>query len=56
MTRRVVEHHATNLDREQLVVITVYEESANKEQVKKESRLSKWHGVLIQRGKCFEFK
>lgn len=56
MTRRVVETGAATYDREHLTIITIYEEGANKEKVKKLSGLSKRHGVLVKRNNRFEFK
>jgi len=56
MTRRVVEHRALSKDREELMVITVFEEGLNKEQVRKESIFSKRHAVLVKRDGKYDWK
>ncbi len=56
MARRVVQTKAITLDREKLVVVTVYEEEVNKEQVKALEILSKAHDVLIKRAERYEFR
>ncbi|MGG3706980.1 hypothetical protein [Heyndrickxia coagulans] len=56
MTRRVTEHRAISHDREELMVITVFEEGLNKEQVRKESIFSKKHAVLVKHGEKYDWK
>ncbi|KYC72308.1 hypothetical protein B4099_3670 [Heyndrickxia coagulans] len=56
MTRRVVEHRALSKDREELVVITVYEEGLNKERIRKDSIFSKKHAVLVKRDGKYDWK
>jgi hypothetical protein len=57
MARRVVETNAVYLERELLQVIVIYEENVKKEEIRKENRLTKRHGVLIQRvAGGYEFK
>jgi hypothetical protein len=57
MARRVVETKAASIDRELLQVIVVYEEGVKKSDIRQESRLTKRHGVLIQRlAGGYEFK
>lgn len=57
MARRVVETNAVSLDRELLQVLVIFEENVKKEEIRKENRLTKRHGVLY---KCaagaYEFK
>lgn len=58
MARRVVQWEATNYDREELQVITVFEEGITKQAVKQEIPFSRSHGVLYQSqgGNHYEFK
>lgn len=57
MTRRVVETSAASFDRELLQVIVIYEEGTRKQDIRKENRLSKRHGVLYKKvSGAYEFK
>lgn len=56
MTRRVVEHRGVSVDREPLTIIQIYEESVNKETIRKEVPWTKRHAVLVKRNGRFEFK
>jgi hypothetical protein len=56
VTRRVVEHRALSKDREELIVVTVYEEGMNKERIRKESAFSKKHAVLVKRDGKYDWK
>ncbi len=56
MTRRVVEHTAVTVDRDPLVVVTVYETGINKEKVRELNKFSKRHGVLVRNGENYEWK
>jgi len=55
MSRRVVEHEGRTMDSEHLVVITIFEESLNKQDVRKLTPFSKKHEVLIKRSGRYEF-
>lgn len=55
MTRRVTEYRAESIDREKLMVVTVFEEGINKQTARRENRYSKRHRVLIQQGAVFEY-
>lgn len=50
MTRRVVQWSATNYDREELQVVTVFEEGISKQDVKSQVPFSRWHRVLYKTG------
>lgn len=56
MTRRVVEHGAVSIDREDLIVVTVYEEGMNKEHIRRMNGYTKRYSTLIPRGEGFEWK
>lgn len=56
MTRRVVEHGAESIDREKLIVVTVYEEGVNKEHIKRMNRYSKRYSTLLPRGEGYEWR
>jgi hypothetical protein len=56
VSRRVVYTKGVTRDREDLVVIQVFEEGVNKEKLKKESILTKVHDVLIKRGDLYEYR
>lgn len=57
MARRVVEMNAVSFDREELKLLVIYPEGTRKQDIRKENRLSKWHGVLYQRAsRTYEFK
>lgn len=56
MVRRVVEHEALSVDREKLIVVTIYEPGISKEQVKKFNRFSKRHDVLVPGADGYEWK
>ena len=47
MTRRVIQWSKTNLDREELLIITVFEEGINKQGAKAGIPFSKRHGVVM---------
>lgn len=55
MTRRVIEQIRQSVDRELLQTVIVYEPGVNKQMAKAESRYSKRHKVLLQRGNVYEF-
>lgn len=55
MTRRITEYRAESIDREKLMVLTIFEEGVNKQQAKKENRYSKRHKVLLRRGSVYEY-
>jgi len=55
MPRRVVEHEGRTMDRERLTIITIYEETLNKEEVRKLTPFSKKHGCLINYNGRYEF-
>ncbi|HEO2443829.1 TPA: hypothetical protein VAP34_002030 [Streptococcus agalactiae] len=58
MTRRVIQWSKTNLDREELLIITVFEEGINKQGAKAVIPFSKRHGVLYKTEgeKRYEYK
>jgi len=56
MTRRVTSHGKVNLDEEHLLIVTVWEEGINKEELKKRNIFSKQHGVLIKSGHFYDYK
>ncbi len=56
MSRRVVEHTAVTVDRDPLVVVTVYETGINKEKVRELNEFSKRHGVLVSDGERYAWK
>ncbi|MEH7521988.1 hypothetical protein V7149_01695 [Bacillus sp. JJ1503] len=49
MARRVVEANGVSLDRELLQVLVIYEEGVSKQDIRKESRLTKKHAVLYKK-------
>lgn len=57
MARRVVETNAVSLDRELLQVLVIYEEGVSKQDIRKESLLTKKHAVLYKKTAVeYEFK
>ena len=44
--RRVTEHQAINFDEDKLLIVTVWEPSVKKEELKKQNIFSKSHEVL----------
>ena len=54
-TRRVTEHSGKTYDGEMLQIVTVWEESMNKEKVRKLTPFSKKHKVLIKCSGRYEF-
>lgn len=56
MTRRVVEHSAVSLEREKLIVVTVYEEGVNKEHIKRMNGYTKHYNTLLPKGEGYEWK
>lgn len=55
MTRRVTMHKSQSVDRDDLVVLTVYEPGINKESVKKINKYSKRHYVLVPDKENYEW-
>ena len=55
MARRVVYHKGRTKDNEDLVIITIFEEGLRKEDVKRLSRYSKRHDVLVPNGNFYDF-
>lgn len=55
MPRRVVEHEGRTMDREHLTIITIFEETLSKEEVRKLTPFSKKHECLIKYGGRYEF-
>lgn len=47
MIRRYTTHIAKNVEREPLLVITIYEQGMKKEQVKKVNKYTKKHGKVV---------
>ena len=57
MARRVVETSKVSFDQEQLKVLIVYPEGTKKQDIRKENRLTKRHGVLFKKvSGAYEFK
>ncbi|WP_200886096.1 hypothetical protein [Heyndrickxia ginsengihumi] len=56
MTRRVIEHKAFSHDREELLVVTVFEEGVSKQEVRKENPYTKRHGVLVRFGDKYDWR
>lgn len=56
ITRRVLEQTRVSVDHENLVVLTVFENGVNKEQVKKTNEYSKRHYVLVDYNGEFSWK
>lgn len=56
MTRRVVVTKGRSMDREELVIIQVFEEEINKQQAKAMGILTKAHDVLIKRADRYEYR
>ncbi|MGD7007599.1 hypothetical protein [Metabacillus sp. 84] len=56
MGRRVTEHSGATLDREELMIITIFEEGAGKKEARQESEYSKRHKVLVKRGSRYVWK
>ena len=54
--RRVVTHKGKTLDGEELQILTIFEESITKEQLKKMNGFSKNHYVLVNKGGFYRFK
>lgn len=53
--RRVSEHHGRTIDKEKLTIITIFEDSVNKSEVRKLTPYCKHHQVLLKRGSGYEF-
>jgi hypothetical protein len=53
--RRLTCHKKTNYDGDKLLVLTIWEEGAGKETVKKENQYCKTQELLINRGDFYEF-
>lgn len=47
MVRRYTEHISRNVERDKLIVITVYEQGIKKEQIKHENVYTKKHGKVV---------
>lgn len=47
MIRRYTEHIARNVERDKLLVITVYEPGVKKEQIKQDNCYTKKHGKVV---------
>jgi hypothetical protein len=54
--RRVTVHKKTNLENDELMVVTIFEPGIKKEDLKKQNIYSKNHQVLIFNGHSYEFK
>lgn len=55
MIRRVAEHKAITLDGDVLTIITIFEPGASKETIKRETRYSKRHDVLVNNGNFYDY-
>lgn len=55
MTRRVTQHKKHTFDGEELLILTIWEDGANKEAIKKENKYSKTQEILINRGCFYEY-
>jgi heme-degrading monooxygenase HmoA len=54
--RRVTVHKKRNLEDEELLIVTCWEEGIKKEDLKKWNLFSKQHEVLARNGQGYEFK